>query len=210
MGRRTAKVHPKVAEVLEAYRQKKAQEEAERQERRRTHNRECLEVACKIWPRLKALLDAGALTFDEDTGVLTGEGLAPIQVRARKGDVRFGVLLFPGRWDAVDGEWNFLTGTENLEEALVQAREALKEREEEGERQDKPYICPLFSAGQGAQYHCVGEACMWWTESPEVGDACALWVMAELMTTMARWGLGWADKEYRQYVKHKAMEAMDE
>ncbi len=210
MGRRTAKVHPKVAEVLEAYYQQKAQEEAEWKARLREKHRAWLEKACKTWPRLQELLDAGALTFDEDTGVLTGEGLAPIQIRARKGDVRFGVLLLPGRWSDVDGEWDFLTSTENLEEALVWAREALEGREEEGEAKDAPGICPLFSAGQEEIHHCVGEDCMWWTKSPEVGDSCALWVMAELMTTMARWGLGWAEEEYRENVMHKAMEAMDE
>ncbi len=71
------------------------------------------------------------------------------------------------------------------------------------------YICPLLSAGQGMARFCVGEKCMWWTKSFEVGDGCAIWALAELMTTIARWGPGWSEKEYRQYIKDMAVNAAE-
>jgi len=165
---------------MEYEEQREQQEKEIRREVREFHERQ-LEEALQRWPRLAEMLEKGALVFDADDGVLRGDGLAPIDLQFEEGGR---VVLVPGVMDD-GGFWYYprYRRTTDLGEALTLARKSV---DVQNGAEEETLVCPLVGGRE-----CLRKDCALWTYSEEVGDGCAFEVMASVMTTLARWGLGW-------------------
>ncbi len=189
----------KVVELAEKMAEAFEQEiEAERRRRHDEWVREKTEEARRVWeravelePRLKDF--EAAVQFepgDEMSGLpilRIGDwpGIA-IQVAVKRGSGQKGVLYMVGDRDEEGEEYwpERLSRVWSLEHALHMAR-VRSELEDEGDDEEEPGpVCPLFSAGHGAQYYCIEEGCAWWAYTVGGEGMCALGVLARALNAL--------------------------
>ena len=172
-------LHPKIQALLEERAREAAEEAARARQDARKRGEKLLALATGQAPVLAELLESGALRYDPEGWVLSGEGLAPIMLE--RAEVGRGVVFRPAtraRYPSEHdwGEWHFsyFDDTQDFAKALELAY-AAAETQDDAEPPEPTLYCP-FMDGRA----CMEGDCALWVNDGDGEGYCALLAIADI------------------------------